>query len=157
MIAATEYARQVRVQTFTVLRPPMLAPSPDEWLADRELFGRLVRGIEEGYAGVESNDLPHTFVITVDGERPRDADALLHPARELRRLAPRRLRHLPPDQLEIVVRAQPGNATLRSRVARGITARDGSDAAVGDLALSRHSPAAPPGRPPGGTALAPPA
>ena len=33
-----------------------------------KLFGRLVRGIEEGYAGVESNDLPHTFVITVDGE-----------------------------------------------------------------------------------------
>jgi len=30
------------------------------------LFGRLVRGIEEGYAGVE-NDQPHTFVITVDG------------------------------------------------------------------------------------------
>jgi hypothetical protein len=33
-----------------------------------KLFGRLVRGIEEGYAGVEGNDLPHTFVITVDGE-----------------------------------------------------------------------------------------
>ena len=32
-----------------------------------KLFGRLVRGIEEGYAGVESNDLPHTFVITIDG------------------------------------------------------------------------------------------
>ncbi len=31
-----------------------------------KLFGRLVRGIEEGYAGVES-DQPHTFVITVDG------------------------------------------------------------------------------------------
>jgi mono/diheme cytochrome c family protein len=33
-----------------------------------KLFGRLVRGIEEGYAGVEGNDLPHTFVITIDGE-----------------------------------------------------------------------------------------
>jgi hypothetical protein len=33
-----------------------------------KLFGRLVRGIEEGYAGVESNDEPHTFVITIDGE-----------------------------------------------------------------------------------------
>ena len=32
------------------------------------LFGRLVRGIEEGYAGVEGNDLPNTFVITIDGE-----------------------------------------------------------------------------------------
>ena len=32
------------------------------------LFGRLVRGIEEGYAGIEGNDLPHTFVITIDGE-----------------------------------------------------------------------------------------
>jgi hypothetical protein len=32
-----------------------------------KLFGRLVRGIEEGYAGVEGNDRPHTFVITLDG------------------------------------------------------------------------------------------
>ncbi len=32
-----------------------------------KLFGRLVRGIEEGYAGVEGNETPHTFVITVDG------------------------------------------------------------------------------------------
>jgi mono/diheme cytochrome c family protein len=31
------------------------------------LSGRLVRGVEEGYAGVEGNDQPHTFVITVDG------------------------------------------------------------------------------------------
>ena len=26
-----------------------------------KLSGRLVRGVEEGYAGVEGNDLPHTF------------------------------------------------------------------------------------------------
>jgi hypothetical protein len=32
-----------------------------------KLSGRLVRGVEEGYAGVEGNDLPNTFVITVDG------------------------------------------------------------------------------------------
>jgi uncharacterized protein DUF1592/uncharacterized protein DUF1588/uncharacterized protein DUF1587/uncharacterized protein DUF1585/uncharacterized protein DUF1595 len=32
-----------------------------------KLSGRLVRGVEEGYAGVEGNDLPHTFVVTVDG------------------------------------------------------------------------------------------
>jgi mono/diheme cytochrome c family protein len=32
-----------------------------------KLSGRLVRGVEEGYAGVEGNDQPHTFVITVDG------------------------------------------------------------------------------------------
>jgi mono/diheme cytochrome c family protein len=32
-----------------------------------KLSGRLVRGVEEGYAGVEGNDIPHTFVITVDG------------------------------------------------------------------------------------------
>jgi mono/diheme cytochrome c family protein len=32
-----------------------------------KLSGRLVRGVEEGYAGVEGNDLPHTFVITIDG------------------------------------------------------------------------------------------
>ena len=33
-----------------------------------KLFGRLVRGVEEGYAGVEGNETPHTFVITIDGE-----------------------------------------------------------------------------------------
>ena len=33
-----------------------------------KLSGRLVRGVEEGYAGVEGNDTPHTFVITVDGD-----------------------------------------------------------------------------------------
>jgi hypothetical protein len=38
-----------------------------------KLFGRLVRGIEEGYAGVESHDLPHTFVITVDGAEVHSA------------------------------------------------------------------------------------
>jgi hypothetical protein len=32
-----------------------------------KLFGRLVRGIEEGYAGVEGHDTPSTFVITLDG------------------------------------------------------------------------------------------
>jgi hypothetical protein len=32
-----------------------------------KLFGRLVRGIEEGYAGVEGNEFPSTFVITLDG------------------------------------------------------------------------------------------
>ncbi len=31
------------------------------------LAGRLVRGVEEGYAGVEGNEQTHTFVITVDG------------------------------------------------------------------------------------------
>jgi hypothetical protein len=32
-----------------------------------KLSGRLVRGVEEGYAGVEGNDSPDTFVITIDG------------------------------------------------------------------------------------------
>jgi Protein of unknown function (DUF1592)/Protein of unknown function (DUF1588)/Protein of unknown function (DUF1587)/Protein of unknown function (DUF1585)/Protein of unknown function (DUF1595) len=32
-----------------------------------KLSGRLVRGVEEGYAGVEGNDSPNTFVITIDG------------------------------------------------------------------------------------------
>jgi hypothetical protein len=32
-----------------------------------KLMGRLVRGVEEGYAGVEGNDTPNTFVLTVDG------------------------------------------------------------------------------------------
>jgi mono/diheme cytochrome c family protein len=36
--------------------------------AEYKLFGRLVRGVEEGYAGVEGNETPDTFVITVDGE-----------------------------------------------------------------------------------------
>ncbi len=35
--------------------------------AEYKLSGRLVRGIQEGYAGVEGNDTPYTFVITVDG------------------------------------------------------------------------------------------
>jgi hypothetical protein len=33
-----------------------------------KLAARLFRGVEEGYAGVEGNDRPHTFVITIDGE-----------------------------------------------------------------------------------------
>jgi len=33
-----------------------------------KLFGRLVRGVEEGYAGVEGLETPHTFIITVDGD-----------------------------------------------------------------------------------------
>src|ERR1700692_4647322 len=32
-----------------------------------KLSGRLGRGVQEGYAGVEGNDTPYTFVITVDG------------------------------------------------------------------------------------------
>jgi cytochrome c5 len=39
-----------------------------------KLFGRLVRGIEEGYAGVEGHDLPNTFLITVDGEEVYSAE-----------------------------------------------------------------------------------
>jgi len=35
--------------------------------AEYKLSGRLVRGIQEGYAGVEGNDTANTFVITVDG------------------------------------------------------------------------------------------
>ncbi len=38
------------------------------------LFGRLVRGIEEGYAGVEGHDTPSTFVITLDGEEVFSAE-----------------------------------------------------------------------------------
>ena len=36
--------------------------------AEYKLFGRLVRGVEEGYAGVEGNETPDTFVITIDGD-----------------------------------------------------------------------------------------
>jgi hypothetical protein len=34
-----------------------------------KLAARLFRGIEEGYVGVEGNDTPSTFVITIDGEQ----------------------------------------------------------------------------------------
>ena len=33
-----------------------------------KLYGRLVRGVEEGYAGVEGQEQPETFVVTIDGE-----------------------------------------------------------------------------------------
>jgi hypothetical protein len=33
-----------------------------------KLAARLFRGVEEGYTGVEGNDTPHTFVITIDGD-----------------------------------------------------------------------------------------
>jgi mono/diheme cytochrome c family protein len=33
-----------------------------------KLAARLFRGVEEGYVGVEGNDTPHTFVVTIDGE-----------------------------------------------------------------------------------------
>jgi mono/diheme cytochrome c family protein len=38
-----------------------------------ELFGRLVRGVEEGYSGVEGLETPHTFVITIDGQEAYSA------------------------------------------------------------------------------------
>jgi mono/diheme cytochrome c family protein len=40
------------------------------FLADGEykLAARLFRGVEEGYIGVEGNDTPNTFVITIDGQ-----------------------------------------------------------------------------------------
>ena len=39
-----------------------------------KLLGRLYRGIEEGYAGVEGNDPPNTFIVTIDGEEVYRAD-----------------------------------------------------------------------------------
>jgi mono/diheme cytochrome c family protein len=36
--------------------------------AEYKLFGRLVRGVEEGYSGVEGHETPDTFIITIDGE-----------------------------------------------------------------------------------------
>ena len=35
--------------------------------AEYKLSGRLTRGVQEGYSGVEGNDTPYIFVITVDG------------------------------------------------------------------------------------------
>jgi mono/diheme cytochrome c family protein len=42
--------------------------------AEYKLFGRLVRGVEEGYAGVEGNETPDTFIITIDGEEVYSAE-----------------------------------------------------------------------------------
>ena len=42
--------------------------------AEYKLFGRLVRGVEEGYAGVEGNETPDTFIITIDGEEVYTAE-----------------------------------------------------------------------------------
>jgi hypothetical protein len=39
-----------------------------------KLMGRLYRGIEEGYSGIEGNDRPNTFIITIDGEEVYKAD-----------------------------------------------------------------------------------
>jgi len=39
-----------------------------------KLFGRLYRGIEEGYSGVEGNDVPNTFIVTIDGQEVYRAD-----------------------------------------------------------------------------------
>jgi mono/diheme cytochrome c family protein len=36
--------------------------------AEYKLAARLFRGVEEGYVGVEGNDTPNTFVITIDGD-----------------------------------------------------------------------------------------
>jgi hypothetical protein len=33
------------------------------------LAGRLIRGVEEGYFGIEGHDIPHEFIILVDGEQ----------------------------------------------------------------------------------------
>jgi hypothetical protein len=42
---------------------------PHVFPADGEynLMGRLIRGVAEGYSGIEGNDIPYTFVITIDG------------------------------------------------------------------------------------------
>jgi hypothetical protein len=39
-----------------------------------KLFGRLVRGVEEGYAGVEGQETPESFVVTLDGEEVYTAE-----------------------------------------------------------------------------------
>jgi mono/diheme cytochrome c family protein len=64
-----------------------------------KLSGRLVRGVEEGYAGVEGNDQPHTFVITVDGAEvysaqiggPKDHDVQVKDMNEARVLIDARM------------------------------------------------------------------
>ena len=36
--------------------------------AEYVLAGRLVRGVEEGYFGIEGHDIPHEFLVILDGE-----------------------------------------------------------------------------------------
>jgi mono/diheme cytochrome c family protein len=36
--------------------------------AEYNLAGHLIRGIAEGYSGVEGNDVPFTFIVTLDGK-----------------------------------------------------------------------------------------
>ncbi len=64
-----------------------------------KLSGRLVRGVEEGYAGVESNDIPDTFVITIDGAEvysaqiggPKDHDVQVKDMNEARAIIDARM------------------------------------------------------------------
>jgi len=48
-----------------------------------KLYGRLIRGVEEGYGGVEGNDRPNTFIITVDGAEVYSAQIGGHKDHEL--------------------------------------------------------------------------
>jgi hypothetical protein len=64
-----------------------------------KLSGRLVRGVEEGYAGVEGNDTPNTFVITIDGAEvysaliggPKDHDVQVKDMNEAKALIDARM------------------------------------------------------------------
>jgi hypothetical protein len=38
------------------------------------LAGRLIRGVEEGLFGIEGHDIPHEFLVLVDGEQVYSAE-----------------------------------------------------------------------------------
>ena len=101
-----------------------------------KLSGRLVRGVEEGYAGVEGNDQPHTFVITVDGAEvysaqiggPKDHEVQVaryeRGARADRRADDRHASTSPPVRTMSASRGKSGRSSGRtSGSRRGATAR----------------------------------
>ena len=72
----TEYSISPRLQPERIHRGAAVlaraaAPScvtSSRRTGEYKLAARLFRGVEEGYVGVEGNDTPNTFVITIDGD-----------------------------------------------------------------------------------------
>ena len=103
-----------------------------------KLSGRLVRGVEEGYAGVEGNDSPHTFVITIDGAEvfstqvggPKDHEVQARDMNEARAIIDARMTGK--------VRVDGGPARSRLHVARA-SVRAAGRVGAGPCATARKS------------------
>ena len=63
-----------------------------------KLAARLFRGVEEGYVGVEGNDTPNTFVITIDGEEVFSTTIGVAPTRNIPVCPPLRARARAPSE-----------------------------------------------------------